>query len=370
MTDTGDLQTKYTDAFTSRLAESSSETSPLDEAFSHPSTHLNLLSSALQEETPSPGHHFSSLTPLAVIERCPSGVTNKLFKEIYSAQTRAINLSRYEYAVAPPSITALLDSLDGHGLQAKVYRPPHYSSSPDISERPREYAGLLYHLKGGRGITHLDAWNESNVDHNISPLSSEGIGGWEYSSLPPSAREIRRWLVSDQSASGTERSKLKSQIEGTTQKNIYGLKDTPGPKMAPGFIPPGRQTLVILALEVFAPTSEGKSPNADINPIVAVFYTCQDLEAGPWHSGTIIVQHQQSGLHHVPTEIEKVEVVGDEVELINRVIDLVGTFDPDVVTGWDIQMGSWGYLNDRAQHHGSFPVTSAVFLPVDVFKRF
>ncbi|KAG6911957.1 hypothetical protein DXG01_000205 [Tephrocybe rancida] len=306
----------------------------------------------LDQEFPPPDNYFSSpAPPSGANEKEPTNATIKLFKELYSVHTlRTVNLNSYEYAVAPPSTPTLLRTLDEHGLHNRLYQPPHYSSSPDIPERPKEYAGLLFHLKGGNGITHLEAWNAVDDAHEVSQLASQGIGGWEYSSLPPCAKDIRRWLAENQDTSRTRQLKMKSQIEGTTQANIYGLKDTLCLQAPVAPIPRGRQTMGILALEVYAPTSEGKAPNADINSIAALFYTHQSSEEVPPRSGTIVVQ----GNH--PDQIFKAkgqeEAVDCEIDLINKVIDIVGDLDPDIVTGWDVQRGSWGYLNDRARHHG------------------
>jgi DNA polymerase zeta len=48
--------------------------------------------------------------------------------------------------------------------------------------------------------------------------------------------------------------------------------------------------------------------------------------------------------------------VEGELELINRIVDVVLDFDPDVVVGWEIQHASWGYLNARSQSYGSLHV--------------
>lgn len=46
------------------------------------------------------------------------------------------------------------------------------------------------------------------------------------------------------------------------------------------------------------------------------------------------------------------DLVTDELELVNRVVDVICDLDPDILTGWEIQNGSWGYLNARGSSHG------------------
>jgi DNA polymerase zeta len=45
-------------------------------------------------------------------------------------------------------------------------------------------------------------------------------------------------------------------------------------------------------------------------------------------------------------------MVRDELELLNRVVDIVLDLDPDIIIGWDVQNTSWGYLNARALYYG------------------
>lgn len=47
-----------------------------------------------------------------------------------------------------------------------------------------------------------------------------------------------------------------------------------------------------------------------------------------------------------------IEVVSGELELINAIVDQINDLDPDIVTGWEVQSASWGYLNARAHQFG------------------
>jgi len=46
------------------------------------------------------------------------------------------------------------------------------------------------------------------------------------------------------------------------------------------------------------------------------------------------------------------ETFSSEMDLINFMVDEVRDLDPDVVTGWEVQSGSWGYLINRAKTYG------------------
>lgn len=49
----------------------------------------------------------------------------------------------------------------------------------------------------------------------------------------------------------------------------------------------------------------------------------------------------------------KLEIFMNELDLLNRFIDLTLEIDPDILTGWEVQASSWGYLEARGQTHGS-----------------
>lgn len=49
------------------------------------------------------------------------------------------------------------------------------------------------------------------------------------------------------------------------------------------------------------------------------------------------------------------QAVTTELDLLNTVVDLVLDLDPDVISGWETQSSSWGYLGARGKHYGLLP---------------
>lgn len=128
----------------------------------------------------------------------PRAFSTRAKKEIKNA---------FVYAINPPPASELLSSLGSCGLPNKIYQDPHYSRAKDVPERPWEFAGLVYRLKKGDGLSALEEWepisttaplakNASTEDRNMfqDRFDRTGVGGWEYASTPPSVREVRRWL--------------------------------------------------------------------------------------------------------------------------------------------------------------------------------
>lgn len=46
------------------------------------------------------------------------------------------------------------------------------------------------------------------------------------------------------------------------------------------------------------------------------------------------------------------DIVETEIDLLNRIIDVVQELDPDIITGWEVQSASWGYLSARGRAYG------------------
>lgn len=98
-------------------------------------------------------------------------------------------------------------------------------------------------------------------------------------------------------------------------------------------------------------------PDPDMDEIAAVFWSFQGQNDGralnvTCQTGIIVVESKQLN----PSRLRDflVEVVDTELELLNKIVDVVVDLDPDIVTGWEVQAASWGYLNARGRHYGLF----------------
>ncbi|KAH7883594.1 hypothetical protein F5I97DRAFT_2041862 [Phlebopus sp. FC_14] len=258
----------------------------------------------------------------------------------------------FSYALCPPLASELLSTIEKHGLPRKIYRDPFYSKNVDVPDNPREYAGLIYRLRGSDGLEVLEDW-QSN-DEVFLPIAGvetppSRSGGWEFASCPPGGRQVRKWLK-DNPAVLVRKANMRSQIEGRTQTNLYGMKSVPLRRSKANTR--NGQLMTLFSLEVFAPSRSGRMPDANIDEIAAVFYAVgnDDIYSTLHDQGVLVVRNARlnsNRLRGFP-----IEIVADELELINRVIDIVVDLDPDIVLGWEVQAASWGYLNTRGICYG------------------
>lgn len=146
--------------------------------------------------------HSSSSTSSPLLVPAPNSKRTlaKPIRVSYAFRSiKVLNLNSYTYAHAPPESLELLEAL-GDNIPNQIYRPPHYSRAWDIPERSQEYAGLLYHLQGGQGICGLEDWDVSSglpdTLFRASDFDPAEVGGWEYASGPPSVKEVKVWIAS------------------------------------------------------------------------------------------------------------------------------------------------------------------------------
>ena len=86
-----------------------------------------------------------------------------------------------------------------------------------------------------------------------------------------------------------------------------------------------------------------------------MFYSFQSHDrdaAEPFtcESGIIAVNSHQLNPRRLHSA--RAEFVDSELDLLNRLSDVILDFDPDVLSGWEVQAASWGYLSARGRSYG------------------
>ncbi|KIO08270.1 hypothetical protein M404DRAFT_22870 [Pisolithus tinctorius Marx 270] len=258
----------------------------------------------------------------------------------------------YVYANSPPRVADLFSTIEDHGFPWKLYSDPFYSNRDDVPDRPWEYGGLVYNLKGGGGIDSLEEWKTSESFPALTfagKASANRVGGWEYASCAPTCRQIKVWLKGHPLLQG-KKAKMQSQIEGRTQANLFGLNSDP--KISACNNTRRGQHMTLLSVEVFAPSRGNCLPDANVDGIAALFYAfgSDDPSSGLLRQGIFVLESDQTNVQRLGAF--SIESFASELDLINRLIDVVIDLDPDILLGWEVQAASWGYLNARGNHYG------------------
>lgn len=117
------------------------------------------------------------------------------------------------------------------------------------------------------------------------------------------------------------------------------------------------QHLLTLIMEVHVQTRGDFKPDPQLDPIRAIFYGIihDSPESKLNNSSGVFVVNSLFGSHQEATKniLEgtgvdcNVTYVDSEINLINEFVRFVQKYDPDILTGYEIEMASWGYLIGR-----------------------
>uniref|UniRef100_A0A0E0LPJ2 DNA polymerase zeta catalytic subunit n=1 Tax=Oryza punctata TaxID=4537 RepID=A0A0E0LPJ2_ORYPU len=144
-----------------------------------------------------------------------------------------------------------------------------------------------------------------------------------------------------------------SQISGGDEKD----KLTPLSQI--GFCDPastgGGQQLTIISIEVITESRGELRPDPRFDAINAVSLAVEDdadntIEVHVLVRGNNDSSHRRRNLDGVAGC--DVNVFPGERELLNHFINAICSIDPDIIVGWEIQLGSLGFLAERAAHLG------------------
>lgn len=112
-------------------------------------------------------------------------------------------------------------------------------------------------------------------------------------------------------------------------------------------------------------TREGRFPDPNMDEIVAVFYAYQESSdhddiGGVYRSGVVAVHNDRTDPKRLRDR--PIETVDTELEVLNRVTDIIVEFDPDILVGWEVQTASWGYCDARGKTYGMSDVSGCPWM--------
>lgn len=286
---------------------------------------------------------------------------------------------------APQASEILLDMCHER-LPSSIYQDAYYSNEKDLPERVREYAGKEFRLESGTvlflanfdstGMSPASRGEKSSVvgDKTDEERLSRrrriacGLRTWEIEEMPPIKREVQAWLdeQSGETSESLEKATVEdgipltkmdlSQIDSATQKNKHGFKYSQ--KQQSTSVQHETQYMSVMSLEIHVNTRGNLVPNPEQDEIGCIFWCLQsdeeDLEVNGINEGThvgVLALSNIGGLAHRISQHTSVEVEEEtsELDLINRMVDIVRSYDPDILTGYEVHGGSWGYIIERAR---------------------
>jgi DNA polymerase zeta len=283
---------------------------------------------------------------------------------------------------APPTFA----EVDRTVTPSIVYQSAYYSSESDVPDHPREYAGQEFRLdsltlpflpafdKDGAPVptksVPLDKTKQALIDQRRARQCS--LRTWEILQPPPTYGEVHRWMrseqvvdrdtVEDMEADGPPTTQVKrknrpapelSQIDGPTQKSKHGFKFSQ--RKTSTSVQHETGYMSTMSLEVHANTRADLSPDPEKDAVSMVVWCLAEEKLDEDTKVGIVVLTDPKD----ETLVERIRgIVGntvqideedDELDLFNRMVDIVRSHDPDILTGYEVHNSSWGYLIERAR---------------------
>ena len=291
------------------------------------------------------------------------------------------NTDVFMFGVLPPSFEEVGSTVE----PSVIYQDAYYSNEKDVPERPREYAGQEFRLESntlpylptfnrtgeqttGKGTT-LDKAKEELAESRRRRQCSLKV--WEIMVSPPTFDEVQKWLTEEEGFEQDDlddleahapptASQLKrkirppselSQIEGPTQKNRHGFKFSQHKPSTSVQHETGYMSTMSLEVHVNSRGDLAPDPERDEVGMVVWCVSDDQMDEGTKMGVVLISKHEQlpSRIRRAVGNSVQVDWEEDELSLLNRVIDIVRGFDPDILTGFEVHNNSWGYLIERAR---------------------
>ena len=325
---------------------------------------------------------LQSLSPFRNSSSQVSECSSRIF-HAFDVETRKKTLV---LAYEPPRASEVLLELRNERLPSIIYQDVHYSNEKDVPERVREYAGKEFKLesetvpflatfdhtgtspasRGEKIRIVMDRANEERLSRRRKLAC--GLRTWEIEEMAPTRSDIQSWLDKQSRETSTSLDKAVddngilstkaslSQIDSATQKNKHGFKYSQKQKSTS--VQHETQYMSVMSLEIHVNTRGNLVPNPEQDEIGCVYWCLQsdeeDLEVNGINEGThvgILALSDTGGLAHRISQHTSVEVEEEtsELDLINRMVDIVRGYDPDILAGYEVHGGSWGYIIERAR---------------------
>lgn len=236
-----------------------------------------------------PQHAASSLQNVPQIPYNPY-----LAQALTGGHGEASDIQVFQFFFAPPTAKSLMSSLPELGLPNRVHQKPYFSNEADVPSKAKVFGGKEFRLQS-KGLKSMPQFKgKFDLGKKLPP--GAGYQNWEPNLRPPSSAEALAWLKEDQErikatlrsaaeASTQQKREKISQIEGPTQKNPFGCKNTPT-KVA-GSVAIEKDYLDVLSMEVHCRTRGGLLPDPKVDPILAVFYCWQTEREGLASNGWV-----------------------------------------------------------------------------------
>ena len=266
----------------------------------------------------------------------------------------------FKFKSPPLTYSNVVEDLTNSGYPNIEYQDLYFGNPRDLDTKPYVYAGKRFDINS----THLI--ERVPILFDDMPILLENINNenyfetWKYNKKPPSYES-----VIDDTSNKTNLQFQKSQITNISSANkfMYKLKSLSPNKKKRKKNKKIQETLTHLTLEIHVNTREDFKPDPQKDAVSAIFWKLDD-ETYPFDFDT-----ESEGIMAVSSSSEDdtfsrrlSDAAGQiplmtyetEFDMLDALTDLVILFDPDILSGFEVNLFSWGYLMQRSKNIHKF----------------
>ncbi|KAK5651292.1 hypothetical protein OQA88_12636 [Cercophora sp. LCS_1] len=286
---------------------------------------------------------------------------------------------------APPLAEEVRSTMQDYGVPDQIHQDAFYSKDGDVPTRLREFAGKEFRIEGG-GLLHLpdfDPDGASTATYGVKPEAPPDFDGielayrkkqkqctirrWDVAAPPPTFDEVNAWWAKKQKRKTATASQLSqatptqkpylSQVIGPTPKSKHGFKYSQKRKSTS--VRHEAQYMSSMSLEVHVNTRGKLVPNPEEDEVQCVFWCLKSDEDSLLSSsqsndktvsGVVVLSEDGSLARRIRSQTaDQVDEETSELDVMIRMVEIVRSYDPDILTGYEVHGGSWGYLIERAR---------------------
>lgn len=238
------------------------------------------------------------------------------------------------------------------GMLAINYQDPFYDSKDDVLPRPLIFAGKKIQVPVKELVeTPMSKFISQEV-HESTPSTAvaHSFSSWVYLINPPSKSSVHNWFTEEERRSNARKQKFKSQIEPFLTQHLHKLSyNSLKVQRRKGDF----NMLTCFHLEILSATNNSFAPDPYQNPVTAMFYSfdnSNNMHGDADIDGVLLIKDTMEDVNLGQVQASsgaKVFVFDTEEEMVTYLLGLVERFDPDILSGYEVNASSWGYLIER-----------------------
>lgn len=274
-----------------------------------------------------------------------------------------------------PSVNEVLATMAENSRPSAIYQDPFYSNDDDVPTYKREYAGkdLCRETNSVYSLPPFNMWGPPDTDqrpkytnphfNDILELANEdmrqkcSLRVWEFMPTLPTREEVIKFFDKPALTTLKRRHRRKAAttkpIEPTVPEESVSDSAEAAPRHQYDQLRPFHaEGESIMSLEVHVNTRHYFVPDPEKDEIQCIFLAIQHIDSLEENNEVILVVISQANkiqrsmlpqMNHVLFE------EATELDVINKLVDIVRFIDPDILTGYEIHGNSWGYVIERAR---------------------